>query len=191
MKPIVTITLNPAVDLTVEVDGLVPGGVNRAERALPNAGGKGVNVAACAADWGGQITATGVLGRGNDGAFVELFKAKGITDRFIRVSGDTRTNIKIADTAAGETTDLNTPGLVVDAEHLARVAGAALGMVGVFSYIGAAIQEQVSGALIDANMHMVAGERIYDFGPAIAFWIGCSLLATLLATALWNTKLRD
>lgn len=72
-----------------------------------------------------------------------------------------------------------------------RVAGAALGMVGVFSYIGAAIQEQVSGALIDANMHMVAGERIYDFGPAIAFWIGCSVLATLLATVLWNTKLRD
>lgn len=72
-----------------------------------------------------------------------------------------------------------------------RVAGAALGMVGVFSYLGAAIQEQVSGALIDAHMHMVGGVRVYDFGPAIWFWIGCSVLATLLATALWNTKLRD
>lgn len=126
MKPIVTITLNPAVDLTIEVGGLVPGGVNRAERASPNAGGKGVNVAACAADWGGQITATGVLGRGNDGAFVKMFAAKGIADRFIRIPGDTRTNIKIADTASGETTDLNMPGLVVDAEHLGRVAATAL-----------------------------------------------------------------
>ena len=32
-----------------------------------------------------------------------------------------------------------------------RVAGAALGMVGVFSYLGAAIQERVSGMLIDAR----------------------------------------
>jgi OPA family sugar phosphate sensor protein UhpC-like MFS transporter len=72
-----------------------------------------------------------------------------------------------------------------------RVAGAALGMVGVFSYIGAAVQEQVSGALIDSHMRIVGTERIYDFGPAIWFWIGCSVLATLLATALWNTKLRD
>jgi len=72
-----------------------------------------------------------------------------------------------------------------------RVAGAALGMVGVFSYLGAAIQEQVSGALIDANMRVIGETRIYDFGPAIWFWIGCSVLATLLATTLWNTKLRD
>ena len=35
MKPIVTITLNPAVDLTIEVSGLVQGGVNRAEQPSP------------------------------------------------------------------------------------------------------------------------------------------------------------
>lgn len=72
-----------------------------------------------------------------------------------------------------------------------RVAGAALGMVGVFSYIGAGVQEQVSGVLIDANMRIVDGIRIYDFEPVIWFWIGCSIAATLLATTLWNTKLRD
>jgi OPA family sugar phosphate sensor protein UhpC-like MFS transporter len=72
-----------------------------------------------------------------------------------------------------------------------RVAGAALGLVGVFSYLGAAVQEQVSGALIDRHMHIVAGVRIYDFEPAIWFWIGCSVAATLLATTLWNARLRD
>jgi OPA family sugar phosphate sensor protein UhpC-like MFS transporter len=73
-----------------------------------------------------------------------------------------------------------------------RVAGAALGLVGVFSYFGAAIQEQVSGALIDAHMSTLAdGTHVYDFGPAIAFWIGSSVFATLLATTLWRTKLRD
>jgi OPA family sugar phosphate sensor protein UhpC-like MFS transporter len=72
-----------------------------------------------------------------------------------------------------------------------RVAGAALGMVGVFSYIGAAIQEQVSGALIDSHMHIVGADRVYDFTPAIWFWVGCSIVGTLLASALWKTPLRD
>lgn len=155
MKPIVTITLNPAVDLTIEVDGLVQSGVNRAERAQLNAGGKGVNVAACAADWGGQVTATGVLGRGNDGAFVELFAVKGITDRFIRITGDTRTNIKIADTASGETTDLNTPGLVVDAECLKRVTAAALNAAkaGAVVVIGGSLP---AGLAPDALVSLVA-----------------------------------
>ncbi len=72
-----------------------------------------------------------------------------------------------------------------------RVAGAALGMVGVFSYLGAAIQERVSGQLIDAHMTIVNGVRHYDFGPAILFWVGASIASLVLATTLWNAKLRD
>lgn len=72
-----------------------------------------------------------------------------------------------------------------------RVAGAALGLVGVFSYLGAAIQEQVSGILINSGMTVVDGVRTYDFGPVIWFWIGSSVIATLLASTLWRTKLRD
>ena len=72
-----------------------------------------------------------------------------------------------------------------------RAAGAAMGVIGIFSYIGAAIQEQVSGILIDQNMTMVGDERIYDFGPAIWFWIASSVVSMLLAASLWRTKLRD
>ena len=72
-----------------------------------------------------------------------------------------------------------------------RVAGAALGMVGIFSYIGAAIQETVSGRLIQAGMTLAGGVRTYDFGPAILFWVGASVVSLLLATSLWNVKLRD
>lgn len=72
-----------------------------------------------------------------------------------------------------------------------RAAGAAMGMVGIFSYIGAAIQEQVSGILIEDGTNMVDGVRVYDFGPAIAFWIGASVLSLLLAATLWRTRLRD
>ena len=72
-----------------------------------------------------------------------------------------------------------------------RVAGAAMGVIGVFSYIGAALQEQVSGQLIDRGMTMVDGVRTYDFGPAIWFWIGSSVLSMLLAASLWRVRLRD
>jgi len=72
-----------------------------------------------------------------------------------------------------------------------RVAGAAMGVIGIFSYIGAGIQEQVSGALIQKGMTLVGDVRTYDFGPAITFWIGSSILSLLLAASLWRTKLRD
>ena len=72
-----------------------------------------------------------------------------------------------------------------------RAAGAAMGVIGIFSYIGAAVQEQVSGLLIDTNMVVRGSERIYDFGPVIWFWIGSSIVSTLLAASLWRTTLRD
>ena len=72
-----------------------------------------------------------------------------------------------------------------------KVAGAAMGLVGVFSYIGAAVQENISGSLIEANMRMVGDVRIYDFGPAIWFWIGSSVISMFLAATLWKVKLRE
>lgn len=72
-----------------------------------------------------------------------------------------------------------------------RAAGAAMGVVGIFSYIGAAVQEQVSGTLIDRGMTVAGDVRTYDFGPVIWFWIGSSILSLLLAASLWRTRLRD
>ena len=72
-----------------------------------------------------------------------------------------------------------------------RVAGAAMGVIGIFSYFGAAVQEQVSGLLIQHGTTMVDGVRHYDFGPAIWFWVGSSVVSMLLAASLWRTKLRD
>jgi OPA family sugar phosphate sensor protein UhpC-like MFS transporter len=72
-----------------------------------------------------------------------------------------------------------------------RVAGAAMGVIGIFSYMGAAVQEQVSGALIQRGMQLVGDDRVYDFGPAIWFWIGSSVLSMLLAASLWRSRLQD
>ncbi len=121
---VVTVTLNPAIDLTVTLDRLVVGHVQRASAALANCGGKGVNVAGCVADWGVRVAATGVLGHSNDGAFADFFAGKGIADRFVRIAGETRTNIKIADRASGETTDVNLPGLRVSDDAFDAVRAA-------------------------------------------------------------------
>jgi OPA family sugar phosphate sensor protein UhpC-like MFS transporter len=72
-----------------------------------------------------------------------------------------------------------------------KVAGAAMGFIGVFSYIGAAVQENISGALIESGMQFVDGVRVYDFGPAITFWIGSSVVSMLLSTTLWTVRLRE
>jgi OPA family sugar phosphate sensor protein UhpC-like MFS transporter len=72
-----------------------------------------------------------------------------------------------------------------------RVAGAAMGLIGIFSYIGAAIQENVSGQLIERGMTVVDGVRTYDFSTVVWFWIGSSFVSMLLAASLWRVKLRD
>ncbi|PZS73408.1 1-phosphofructokinase family hexose kinase [Stenotrophomonas maltophilia] len=118
----VTVTLNPAIDQTVRLASLRPGHVHRARSSRDDAGGKGINVAACLADWGVPTTALGVLGGGNDGVFGTLFSARGIVDGCLRIPGNTRTNIKLVDEDNGETTDINLPGLALDGADLDAVS---------------------------------------------------------------------
>jgi 1-phosphofructokinase len=107
---IVTVTLNPAIDQTVFVDQLVPGSVHRVSRSQRQAGGKGVNVATMLALGGAQVVVSGFLGAANAGIFEQHFQAHALRDAFVRVAGETRTGIKIVDTRANDTTDLNLPG---------------------------------------------------------------------------------
>ncbi|MDR3708670.1 MAG: 1-phosphofructokinase [Capsulimonadaceae bacterium] len=107
---VATVTLNPAIDLTMTVPGFAAGGVNRAVQTLTHAGGKGVNVAAVLADYGFWVAATGFLGRENTGLFDGLFERRGIDNKFVRIPGATRTGIKIVDPNTGQTTDINLPG---------------------------------------------------------------------------------
>lgn len=41
---IITVTMNPAIDKTVEIEQLVPNGLNRIQKVEYDAGGKGINV---------------------------------------------------------------------------------------------------------------------------------------------------
>jgi OPA family sugar phosphate sensor protein UhpC-like MFS transporter len=72
-----------------------------------------------------------------------------------------------------------------------KAAGAAMGFIGVFSYVAAATQERISGWLIQRGMVMVDGVRHYDFSSAIWFWIASSVVSLVLATTLWRVRLHD
>ncbi|MEX3775464.1 1-phosphofructokinase [Pseudomonas sp. MYb118] len=109
MARILTLTLNPALDLTVQLPRLEPGQVNRSDDMHTHAAGKGVNVAQVLADLGHQVTVSGFLGEDNLQAFEGLFAKRGFVDAFIRVPGETRSNIKIAE-RDGRITDINGPG---------------------------------------------------------------------------------
>lgn len=117
---IVTVTMNPAIDKTVEVDELRPGGLNRIKKVEYDAGGKGINVSKTIRELGGQSVAVGFLG-GNAGKTIEnVLKSKGISSDFIWVDGETRTNTKVFQEKGG-VTELNEPGPAPTEEDLTEL----------------------------------------------------------------------
>jgi OPA family sugar phosphate sensor protein UhpC-like MFS transporter len=72
-----------------------------------------------------------------------------------------------------------------------KAAGAAMGFIGVFSYVGAAIQERISGYLIREGTTIVNGVRHYDFQNAVLFWLATSIVSMVLAAVLWRARTRD
>src|SRR5690348_10301756 len=94
---IVTVTLNPALDLTYSVDTLVPHGVHRVAAATERAGGKGVNVARVLHAIGEPVLATGLLGGSTGGRVADLLAADGVPASFTAIAGDTRRTVAVTD----------------------------------------------------------------------------------------------
>ena len=72
-----------------------------------------------------------------------------------------------------------------------NASGAALGVVGIASYIGAGLQDVMSGVLIEGNKRFVNGVEVYDFTYINWFWIGAALLSVLLALLVWNASSKE
>ena len=118
---IITVTLNPSLDRTIELDRLAQGSVQRVTAARLDPGGKGVNVARA-------LLANGVPTRavlpvaGIEGAqLVSLLEHEGVDVAVVPVLGHTRSNITIAE-ADGTVTKLNEPGASLGADDLEALA---------------------------------------------------------------------
>lgn len=68
-----------------------------------------------------------------------------------------------------------------------KATGAALGIVGIASYIAAGLQDVISGWLIERGTTTLAdGSREYDFTWATIFWITASIISFLLPLLNWK-----
>lgn len=72
-----------------------------------------------------------------------------------------------------------------------KATGAALGVVGISSYVAAGLQDITSGYLIQYNTEVVAGVDTYDFGPVSWFWLAAALISFLLPVLNWKKMCHD
>ncbi len=72
-----------------------------------------------------------------------------------------------------------------------KATGAALGVVGMASYMAAGIQDVVSGWLIDDNISIVEGTKVYNFDKVALFWIAASVISFLLPILNWHRKVKE
>lgn len=113
MAKVLCIGLNPAVDVTLALDKLNVGAVNRVQTSHVEPAGKAINVASILAQLGHEVTVTGFLGADNCQIFHDKFAALNLHNEFVYIEGATRQNIKIAE-SCGQMTDVNGQGFLVN-----------------------------------------------------------------------------
>lgn len=112
------LTLSPAIDKTVYIDGFRVDEVNKAQGCCQVPGSKGVNVARILAACGVESVCFGFIG-GEGGRYVaDALRADGVKSEFVDVDYDIRTNIKLVDLQSGTYTDINFPGGTPSAQNL-------------------------------------------------------------------------
>ena len=67
-----------------------------------------------------------------------------------------------------------------------KATGAALGVVGISSYVAAGIQDIASGYLIQGFTDQVGGVDVYDFGPVSWFWVAAAVISFVLPVLNWK-----
>ena len=113
---IVTVTMNPAIDKTVDVESFVHGGLNRVKHIIMDAGGKGINVSKTIKALDGDSIATGFLGGNNGNTIAKMLEGDQVNAQFVTVDGETRINTKIVE-ADGTVTELNEAGPKISEEE--------------------------------------------------------------------------
>lgn len=107
---ILTLTINPALDLYSRVEKVAPGEKMRCEKAKLDPGGGGVNVSRVVQRLGGETTALYTRGGYTGEVFNELLAKEGVKQDTVEVIGAVRQNIAITETSSGELYRFGFPG---------------------------------------------------------------------------------
>lgn len=107
---ILTLTPNPALDLTWRVPRLLPGESHRITTSTRRAGGKGINVARVLHNEGVDVLALSTRARVGGDEFEADLEAARLPHRLLPVRGVLRRSVTVVDEASGEATVLNEAG---------------------------------------------------------------------------------
>ncbi len=117
---IITVTLNPALDVTIWLDALDFAEPNEAAREILYAGGKGVNISRVLASLGFSARALGICGSDNAVRFLQLLEQDGVSYDFVRISGAVRENLTI-NIPDGRLLKINRKGSPVPVESMRQL----------------------------------------------------------------------
>ncbi len=103
-----TLTLNPCIDYTVNINDWIRGRINRTQKEACYVGGKGINVSIVLKNLGNPNVALGFVG-GFTGKEIErlLNEKYEVSTDFVEIDGDSRINVKVM---SGDETQFNGAG---------------------------------------------------------------------------------
>ena len=123
---IITVTMNPAIDKTAQLEQLERGSLNRLKNVIMDVGGKGINVSKTVKELGGKSIATGFIGGSGGNLIEKVLREQGIKSDFVEIKNEIRTNMKVLE-ESGFVTELNEPGPVVSGEELDQLTQKLIG----------------------------------------------------------------
>lgn len=118
---IITVTLNPALDKTIEIDDFKIDNVNRIVSTRVDAGGKGINVSKVIKELKSKSLALGFLGGSSGNQIKNYLDDITIDNNFLPLKGETRTNTKIFDKVNNTHTDINESGPSLSEEDIINI----------------------------------------------------------------------
>jgi 6-phosphofructokinase 2 len=102
MSPrLITLTLNPALDIAAEADAVVPTHKIRMHQAHSDPGGGGVNVARVLHELGGDVLAVLAAGGASGRVIEEMLDEAGVKRRSVPIQGLTRVSLNVQDCSSG------------------------------------------------------------------------------------------
>ncbi|MGN8552151.1 UNVERIFIED_CONTAM: PfkB family carbohydrate kinase [Microbacterium sp. SLM126] len=177
---ILTVTPNPAIDITWHVDRLTPGATHRAPRGVSRAGGKGLNVARVLHQMGHDVVALTTVGGTTGREFRSDLERSGIPHRLIPTTASTRISAAIVDDEAGGTSMINEIGDPLTNEESGGLADAANELA------ASADAVAISGSLragFDTGELSALVERVTRHAPTVVDTSGSGIVAAAQAGA--------
>jgi len=136
---VLTVTPNPAMDVTYTVAGVELGSSHRVPTPLYRAGGKGLNVSRVAHQLGFPTVALSTAGGPSGEQLTEDLVAAGIPHHLVPVAASTRRSIALVDTVNNETSIFNETGPALSGAEWQALA--------------AAVVDHLAGVQINGELH--------------------------------------